>query len=50
MHSNGTDNHAVDNCEKESDPTFSCEQYRRQDGEETRKIIQMEHLENRPSN
>ena len=48
MHSNGTDNHAVDDCEKESDPTFFCEQYRRQDGEEAGKIIQMEHFEDSP--
>lgn len=48
--SNYTDDQAVGNCDKESDPGFSCEEYRRQDGEETRKIIQMEHRENRTSN
>jgi hypothetical protein len=40
---NCRDDQAVDNCDKESDPRFSCEQYCRQHGEETRKIVQMEH-------
>ena len=41
--SNCTDNQAVDDCDKESNPRFSCEQYCRQHSEETRKIVQMKH-------
>jgi hypothetical protein len=47
--SNCADDQAVDNCDKESDPGLSCEQYCRDDGEETRKMIQMEHRKNRTS-
>jgi hypothetical protein len=42
---NCTDDQAVDRRDKEYDPGFSRKNYRWQDGEDTRKIVQMEHRE-----